>query len=347
MIEEDILCDENSLELLKLLFEDGVIDKYDERCYKINYFGERTDEYLKLLLKYYLKEDDNLDELSKVLINKNDERNFIIFVKYKNIYIGGLSIFDFQNREGFGLNKYLINKESFYIGNWKRNKKYGIGFLKIYNNHLLFGNFKENQINDDGFYHNKDNGNLFFGLFNNGKFIEGFYYNLNKEIYYIGNFINNKKNDDFSFYINYKNQKVFIGEMKNDIFIKGYIFILKIEETKNDIISKIKSIIYKNNDNSFSNISKKNKNLNNFVYFIIKTINKLKEIFKNVKILLSELENIYDDNVYNNRIGRYNSIENSFSFENDLINNYNKYSKILIDIKREINIQNIKNKIII
>ena len=192
-------------------------------------------------------------------------------------------------------------------------------------------------------------GNRIFKI-RQGSFIEikqGFYYNLNKNIYYIGKFVNSKKNDDFSIYINYEYKRILIGEIKNDIFIKGYIVFLKIEKTKNHIVLKIKKVIHKNNENFTPFYIKTNKYLEQFIFTVMEKVNKLNIFFENGKKLLLELDKIYNDNRYNNRIGRYNSTENSFSFEKELISDYNKYSYMFKSIQRDINIQNIKNIILI
>ena len=344
MIEENILLEDNLLEILKLLFKDGVINELNEKNYKINYFGEKSQEYLESIIKNFPVDDNNIEKVKSNLNNPKDERNYIIYIKFKNIYIGGLSIFDFKSRVGFGLNKYIIkNDKSFYIGRWEENKKCGIGFLKIDNNHLYFGKFKENQINEDGMYYNKGNENFFYGLFNEGEFKKGLYINLTEDIYYFGKFINSKKYDDFSVYINYKKRRIFIGEIQNDIFIKGYIIFLKIEETNNNIIFLIKNIICKI-DEKYDSISfKNNNNLEKFIDNILKVINRLKILIRKIKNKLSELENIYDDNTYNNRLGKYKSIENVFSFENDLVKTYNKYSNDFNDIQKDLNAQCMKD----
>jgi len=348
MIEDTILINENPLDILKLLFKDGVVDELEEKNYKITYFGEKSQEYLESLLKYYPLDDNNIEKVKSNLKNPTDERNYIIYIKFKNIYIGGISIFDFQSRIGFGLNKYINNYDkSFYIGQWENNKKCGIGFLKIDKNHLYFGNFKENQINEDGIYYNKENDNFFYGLFNEGEFKKGLYANLTLDTYYFGKFINSKKNDDFSVYVNYKMNRIFIGEIQNDIFIKGYIIFLKIEETNNNIILITKNIFYKNDEkyDYFSN--KYNKYFEKIIYNVIGIINELKIALIKMKNKLSELENIYDDNIYNNRIGRYKSVENVFSFENELIKTYFEYSNVFNKIQKSLNIQDIKNKILL
>ena len=344
MLEEEIVLKENPVDLLKLLFKDGVVDEFHEKYYKINYFGEKNQKYLESLIKNYPIDDSSIFEnVQQHLTKQTDERNYIIYIKYKNIYIGGLSIFDFESREGFGLNKYINNKEqSFYIGQWEDNKKNGIGFLKIDNNHLYFGKFKDNQLNEDGLYFNKGNGNYFYGIFNNGKFERGLFNNLKKDVYYIGKFINGKKNDDFSIYVNYNKNMIFIGKIINDIFTNGYIITLKKEETNNNIIMEVKNIVYKNKD-TYS--YKKNKNLEEFIYTIPKIVNKINNTLENAKRSLSDLENIYDDNIYNNRIGRYNSTENSFSFEKEITELYIQYSTFLSGIYQKININYLKTKI--
>ena len=342
MIENDILIDEDPLDLLKILFSKEPIDTNN---YKINYFGEKSDKYFEYLNSFYEKNNNDLDP-RKNLKNPLDDRNYIIYIKYKDIYIGGLSIFDFKTREGFGLNKYLNEKvQSFYIGQWEKNKKCGIGFLKIDESHLYFGKFKDNQINENGFYLNKNNQNLFYGLFNNGEFNQGIYNNLNKNIFYIGKFNNSKKNDDFSIYVNNARNRIFIGQIENDNFIIGYIVILKVEETKNSIITKIKNIFYKNRE-KYSKVNiKQNKYLEDFLYSLPNIIYRLKLLSEKMKLLFTELEKIYFNSAYNHRIGRYNSIENNFSFENELTENFKNNIKLFNNIQKEIDSEKLKNKI--
>ena len=64
-----------------------------------------------------------------------------------------------------------------------------------------------------------------------------------------------------------------------------------------------------------------------------------------MKSLFTELEKIYFNSVYNHRIGRYNSIENNFSFENELTENFKKYIKLFNNIQKEIDSEKLKNKI--
>ena len=186
--DENILFDEKPQELLKLLMKDGSIDEFDKKGYKINYYGENeSTSYLESISKNFPIDERSISEIQSHLNNMEDTRNYILYIKYKNIYIGGLSIFDFQSKEGFGFYKYLnIKENAFYLGQWEENQKSGKGFLKIDNNHLYIGNFKNNQINGEGLYHNRKNNNYYFGSFNNGIFKKGLFFNLKKDIYYFG-----------------------------------------------------------------------------------------------------------------------------------------------------------------
>ena len=186
MIEEEIAFNDSPQEILNILLKDGSIDDSDKKGYKINYLGENNKSYFACLSNSLSKDVIDLEEIQSHLKNAEDTRNYILYIKYKDIYIGGLSILDFKSKEGFGFYKYLNNPEPrFYLGQWEENEKSGIGFLKFNNNHFYFGNFKNNQMNEYGLYYNKKDGNFFYGLFNNGKFNKGFYCSLIKDIYII------------------------------------------------------------------------------------------------------------------------------------------------------------------
>ncbi len=345
MIENDISLEENPTDLLKILFKNSVLDELNEKNYKINYFGENSNEYLESLIEYF-NSDKNMQIIKNTSINHSDERNYIIYIKYKNIYIGGISILDFKSREGFGLNKYINDKEqTFYLGQWKKNKKWGIGFLKLDKDHLYFGNFIENQMYGDGLYFNKYNENIFFGLFNVDEIKQGFYYNLNKNIYYIGKFVNSKKSDDFSIYINYEYKRILIGEIKNDIFIKGYIGFLIIKETDKEFFIEIEKIIYYNRNSTDDSqkiiLKKSDEQFETFMYGLLQAIENIKNYLEQMN-LFDELEETYNDSSYNNGIGRYNSYENEYSFENDFKDNYNYFYENLKENVDSI-IEEIKN----
>ena len=329
MLEEEIILDEKPQKLLEILNKDGLIDEIDKKGYKIVYLGENG-AYLESVSKNFPINNEILKEVQSHLKNTEDTRNYTLFIKYKDIYIGDLSIFNFQFKEGFGLYKYLNNEEkAFYLGQWEKNQKSGLGFLKIDNNHFYFGYFKKNKIDGQGFYYNKENGNYYFGIFNQNVFKKGIYFNVKKDIYYIGEFQNNKKNDNFCYYFNYKKNTLFLGKIKNDLFIKGHLFFLRIKENENDFtIENIRIVYYdKNSKEDSKKIIFKNSNeiYEDVFKSIVQFTHKIKNMTENMK-LFGELEECYKDNSYNNALGRYNSYKNSYSFQNDLIDNYNDYS---------------------
>ena len=170
-----------------------------------------------------------ISQISNALKNNTEEdkeeneitKNKLFLITYKNIYIGGAS-FSLNLREGFGLNKYE-NTASFYLGQWKDNMKEGIGFLKIDENMLYIGSFHLNQFDGFGMLYYKSNNNFYFGDFDNGSFSKGLYCNVNKELFYRGKFNENKKNDTFCTFLEKNNKQLFMGEVDDDIFIKGYL----------------------------------------------------------------------------------------------------------------------------
>lgn len=346
--EEKIIFDEKPQDLLKLLIKEGSIDELDKKGYKINYFGEKeSSNYLESISKNFPIDKNNFDEIQSHLNNTEDTRNYILYIKYKDIYIGGLSIFDFQSKEGFGLYKYLNSQENaFYFGQWEVNQKSGKGFIKMDNNRLYVGNFKNNQIDGDGLYHNKSNDNYYFGSFNNGVFEKGLYFNLKKDIFYFGEFVNGMKNDKFSCYLNNTKNRLFFGQIKNDLFIKGYIGYLKIIENENSINIEIDKVIYYNKnskDDSKKIISiNANKEFEMALYNVLQAVDNLKNIFENLT-LFDELEDTYNDDSYNNKVGRYNSYENEYSFESEFIENYDYYFNTLNEILQSIDLNQIKN----
>ena len=302
---------------------------------------------MESISKNFPIDGNNINEIQSHLNNTQDTRNYILYIKYKDIYIGGLSIFDFQSKEGFGLYKYINSEENaFYLGQWELNQKSGKGFLKMDNNHLYIGNFKNNQMDGEGLYHNRSTNNFYFGSFNNGVFKKGLYCNLLKDIYYFGEFDNNRKNCKFCCYLNYKENRLFFGQIKNDLFIKGFIGYLKIIENENEISIEIEKIIYYNKNSKDDSkkiiLINSNQEFEMAMYNVLQAVDNIKNLFENMK-LLDELEEIYNDKSYNNGIGRYNSYENDYSFENDFIENYDYYFNSINEILNVIDLKEIKN----
>lgn len=355
--EEGIELTENPQEFLNMLFKDGSIDDSDGRDFKINYFGEKSESYFDSLSKNFpIEENDEtkINELFSHLSDADDTRNFNLYIKYKDIYIGGLSILDFKSRVDFGLNKYLDRSEpSFYYGQWEHNRKSGIGFLKIDNNNFYIGNFSNNQMNGEGLYYNKSNSNYYLGDFKNGKFKKGIYWNLENDLYYIGEFVNNKKNDNFCCYYNQKKNSIFLGKIKNDEFIKGYIAFINIKEMDNseevDFTIENTYTYNKSKKDSPAEIHSVKKDDNNIFNEILPNIyqalDTLKSSTEEINELFEEKENIYNDNVYSTRIGRYNSYNNKFSFENEFIEDYNNYFENLNQIKEILDMKEIQKKL--
>ena len=123
--EQEISYKINLNEIIKLLTLQKDSIQIDNII--INYYGDRT----KLKNKNFK-------------VNKEE----LLFINYKELYIGGVSLNDITQREKFGLNKYSEN--SFYLGQWKHNMKHGTGFLKINENIMYIGSFVKNQINGFG-----------------------------------------------------------------------------------------------------------------------------------------------------------------------------------------------------
>ena len=90
---------------------------------KLKFIGNNNDILQKIRLKgKYLEQNDNIEieyygdkSLLEIELDDDNKNNYLIG-KYKNIYIGGLSIFNPSLREKFGLNKYF-NKLTFLILN--------------------------------------------------------------------------------------------------------------------------------------------------------------------------------------------------------------------------------------
>lgn len=63
---------------------------------------------------------------------------------------------------------------------------------------------------------------------------KGIYYNNETTVFYNGKFLEGKKNDELCSYLDFKNNHIFIGDVKNDIFLKGYLAICKINKNNNE-----------------------------------------------------------------------------------------------------------------
>ena len=342
--EEDEIDISDPKDLLKILLKKDSIGEYHKNEFSIKYLGEKSSPYFNFLINNFPLKENKIDEIKSFLNNKEDIRNYIVLIKYKDIYNGGLSIFDFKSRIRFGLNIYLNNIEStFYFGQWKNNQKSGMGFIKT-DNSLYIGNFLNNQINGCGLLYNKETENYYYGQFNKGIFQKGFYCNFTKDIYYIGEFANNKKNDKFCCYFNSNKNKLYLGNIKDDLFIKGHIIILKITEMEEKIIIKIESIYYYDRSNQINlakiiNI-KNDKNFEEITYNLLQNIESLKLKIIEINELFKELEEAFNEDSYDEQIEN-----NFFSLENEFIDAFNGCFGNIEEIQNKLNLNEIQNKI--
>ena len=298
----------------------------------INYFGDITK----------LPSIKNNNSPSKKYIPKiksNFTSNPLLFTKYKDIYIGGISLYN-NTREKFGLNKF--SDDSFYLGQWKRNMKHGIGFLKINNNISYIGAFKKNQLNGFGMLYYKNENILYFGNFNDGKFIDGLCYNQNKGTFYRGKINEGKKNDKFCTFFEINNGHLFIGEVKDDNFIKGYLGLCEIseenvegaEDEEDEIINfKLQKIIYydkTNKDNIifihyYSFTPDFYKKIQDFMNNVFQADFNLKDQTEGIIEYFNSLENCVNEKEYCDDINKYNPYDNEENLEKFFLRDYNEY----------------------
>jgi hypothetical protein len=323
-------------DILKEIYEKGSVDENPHSNIVIKYFGNKSQIPLNDPQKKW--NDQEKDENN--LLNPQDPRNFLLFIKYKNIYIGAISIDDIFKRENFGLNIY--SEDSFYVGNWKANMKEGIGFLKINKNLMYVGNFKNNQMHEFGILYDKENNSLFFGDFDHGDYKEGIVYNYVNEWFYRGKLENGKKNDHLCTYFDAKSGNLFIGEIINDEFNKGYIGFCNITQVKNEDENEEEELLNFNIQKIFyfDGLGANNKSFIHHDAFTPEFYSKIQDIMNNIfqadynlkdqneSVLeyFSYLEGIESNEDYNTALENYNSFDNAEQcIENEFISNYDNY----------------------
>lgn len=328
------------------------------------YIGSKNNEFISQV-NNILKDNDISNNQNSINFiqeqageNEENKKNNLFLVKYKNIYIGGISI-NLKMREGFGLNKYE-NSSSFYLGQWKNNMKEGTGFLKIDDNKLYIGSFHHNQFEGFGIIYYKLNDTFYFGEFKNGAFSQGIYCNINKELYYRGKFHQNKKNDSFCTFLEKNNRHLFIGDVKDDVFVKGYLCLYQIiestrqnEEGEDEYVAdfNIDKIFYfdKTDENKINFI-------NNFEFeneFRNKIHENMRKIFevdyitghkmKDIISYFNYLESLVDDEDHN-YLERYNE-DNDQSLEKFFMSNYNFYFSQFQEGQEQMDINEIRKEI--
>jgi hypothetical protein len=325
--------------------------------------AEKNNNELITQIKDMLINNDNPNKIScqEEQNEENEENNNnknIFLVKYKNLYIGGLSN-NFRLREGFGLNKYE-NSSAFYLGQWKNNMKEGTGFLKIDDNKLYIGSFHNNQLEGFGIIYYKIDDTFYFGEFNNGEFSKGVYYNLNKELYYRGKFEKNKKNDQFCTFLEKNNRQLFIGDVKDDVFMKGYLCLYQINEIVRQNEDGEDAVVADFNIDKFFYFDKADEKKINFIpsfefenEFRNKIQENMKKIFEvdyitglKIKEIISYfnyLESLADDEDHN-YLERYNE-DNEQSLEKFFMSNFNFYFSQFQEIQEQIDINEIRKEI--
>ena len=335
--EQQLKYEFNSEEILNQISKDG---KYIEQnnLIQINYFGDKQD----------LNNKENTE-------NQDKDKNNYLVGKYKDIYIGCLSINNPESREKFGLNKYI--NDLFYIGQWNNNKKEGIGFFKIKQNILYLGQFSNNQLNGFGMLLYKDKGYFYFGTFIEGQMDKGIYYDNEKSLFYNGKFKDGKKNDNLCTYFDVSNKNIFIGEVKDDIFIRGYLSLCEIIEEKidnNRITTKFscdKAIYFDKTEPDKPRYEYLNSfdvdfamNLQSIFIDIFEVDFNLKDIHYNYVAFFENLENVIYNDSYTEYLDMYNPLENT-NVEKSFLRNYEIYYKRFIQSQEKLKIEEYKDMI--
>ena len=364
IFEQKFTFQKKQNEIFELLFQEGEGPLEIEKEISMIYIGDKNNVMIKeiknILKNNELLNDNNLNinYIQEIFKDKNENKNIFFLIKYKDIYIGGVSL-NFDLREGFGLNKYE-NSSSFYIGQWKNNMKEGIGFLKIDDNTLYVGSFHLNQFEGFGMVYYKSRDSFYFGEFENGSFKEGIYCDINKKLFYRGKFNQNKKNDSFCTFLEKNNRQLFIGEVNDDIFLKGYLCLFQMNEIvrkdengEDEFVANfdIDKIFYfdKANDKNISFIHG-NEFENEFSNKIQENMKKIFEVDYRMEHKMNYiidyfnyLESLVNDEFYN-ILEKYNE-DNEQSLEKFFLGNYNFVLNQFQEVQEEMDINEIRKEI--
>ena len=118
IIEREFNFQKKSNEIFDFITEKGEEPKEIESDIYMLYIGNRSNMFISRI-KQALLNNETLDNIYNINTEednreRDDVKKNLFLLKYKNIYIGGVSM-NFILREGFGLNKYE-NSSSFYLG---------------------------------------------------------------------------------------------------------------------------------------------------------------------------------------------------------------------------------------
>ena len=357
--EQELVFPNTTFENLESIFQDDTIKDKSKTDIHVHYTGDKNEKlYSEILNKSKNPNNEQTDYEENTKNISNNPYNYFLFIKYKDIYIGSVSIFNFNIRQGFGLNKYSEN--SFYLGQWKNNMKEGIGFLKIDISKMYVGSFHENQFDGFGILYYKHKDLMYFGEFNNGAFDNGIYCNYTKGLFYRGKFTKNKKHDTFCSFLEMNNRHLFIGEVNQDNFIKGYLTIYQISEGmhRNEETNEEEEVInfniqklfyYDKSDTSSTLFIHQNEMGEDFLKKVRTAINLLfkadydiKERIQNNVDYFDYLESLIDDEDYNN-LERYYESENSL--EKFFMTNYNNYLISYKETQESVDLNEIQKEI--
>ena len=295
--------------------------------------------------------------------NENDEgaNKYVTLIKKEGAEYSGMLNEKFE-REGYGLEKF--NNGDKYFGKYESDLRNDNGIYyfasekNIKNNNIktecYMGQWKNNlkdkygmyiwmEESENNFEFENANFDAYIGEFEEEKYIRGTYLSKFNNEYFIyhGNFNKNgKKNDNNAFFYSSKTNKIFHGEIKDDILICGYLG--SFNEDKDELIDILFCIfnedgivndIIEEKDLKISEdeIFDEKKKIENFRIIILKGeyIEKIYNKFKNIKNRIDDLgdmSNILEDqdnieeidkilNKYNKKNIYYDIEENFFGRE--------------------------------
>ena len=298
--------------------------------------------YIKKYTPRRFDENNNVEEIKK------DSNKYITTLKKDGAEYYGMLNNIFQ-KEGYGLEKYTNNDK--YFGQYDSDMRNdnGIYFFKNEKNEennnikseCYIGQWKNNLKDKYGVYlwidepennfeFEKSNFDVYIGEFDEEKFIRGSYLTKKNEefLVYHGNFDKGgKKSDNNAYFYSSKLNKVFHGEIKEDILLNGYL--ANFDEEKDEIIElyfcefngdgSVKEIVeekyLKLNEEEILDEKKKIKNFRNILlegdYF-----KKIYSKYKKIKDKVEKLDDLTQILENEETLGEIDKILNKFNKNN-------------------------------
>ena len=294
------------------------------------------------------------DIFIKKYITNNEEpiNKYICTLKKENAEYSGMLNDKFE-REGYGLEKYnngdiylgqfesdLRSENGIYYFNSEKNENDNINNINI-KAECYMGQWKNNLKNKYGIYiwleepennfeYENANFEAYVGEFEENKYIRGSYLTKinNEYCIYHGNFtIEGKKNDNNAYFYSAKLNQVFHGEIKEDIFISGYLG--SFDEDNDEVIEllfcqfnqdgSVKDVIEeKDLKINEDDIKDEKKKIENFRDIILDTdyFGKIYGKFKKIKDKIEKLGDIGGILEKEENIGEIDKILNKFNKKN-------------------------------